>query len=341
VIEVEERSLGALEQHVLASRKGRLDEPGRVVQMVRETLAPGGGQLDERFDLEGLAAHRREQQVLIRQQPPQAGAEHLPVEQVLHAEPDAPGAVAVCRPDPPPRGPDLRAVEPNLVRPIQGHVVRHDHVRAPAHADAPHVDASRDEHVQLADERLRVDDDAAADHRRDVWVQHTRRHQVELEDLVALDDGVPGVVPALVTHDHRHLLGKEVGRLALALVAPLQSNDDRGGHQRALAGLARRIEKARAWWPGTWLQISRGSPPELRRLVCRSLGRLTGRTTRPDRAIAGPPLSEPPRRDPGTPRSIAAGIPGMPAAGHGMAGMRRFPYCPRPPPARIPRLGSA
>ena len=44
----------------------------------------------------------------------------------------------------------------------------------------------------------------------------------------------------------------------------------------------------------------------------RSLGRLTGRTTRPDRAIAGPPKENPcPRRldAPGTLRSIAAGRP--------------------------------
>jgi len=35
-----------------------------------------------------------------------------------------------------------------------------------------------------------------------------------------------GVVATLVPNDHRDLLGEEVGRLALALVAPLQPDHD-------------------------------------------------------------------------------------------------------------------
>ncbi len=62
-------------------------------------------------------------------------------------------------------------------------------------------------------------------------IQDARRDEVKLEDLVAADDGVAGVVAALVADDHRDLLGEEVGRLALALVAPLQPDDDRGRHQ--------------------------------------------------------------------------------------------------------------
>ena len=96
------------------------------------------------------------------------------------------------------------------------------------------VDAARGEHVELVDQRHRVDDDAVADDRRDVRVEHARRRQVELEDLVAADDRVAGVVAALVADDHRDLLGQEVGRLALALVAPLEPDDHGGGHQDAL-----------------------------------------------------------------------------------------------------------
>ena len=143
-----------------------------------------------------------------------------------------------------------------------------------------------------------------------------------LSDLVAEDDRVAGVVAALVADDDRDLLGEEVGRLALALVAPLEADHDRGrasegaasspspgGPGQAPATGARActsrcvrppaavVATPRAGWyrerkvPGLglgtcWLQISRGSPLALRRWVCRSVGRLTGRTTRPDRAIA-------------------------------------------------------
>jgi hypothetical protein len=101
-----------------------------------------------------------------------------------------------------------------------------------AHPDATAVNASRREHVELADQRRRVDDDAAPDDRGDVRVEHARWHEVELEDLVAADDGVAGVVAALVADDHRDLLGEEIGRLALALVAPLEAHDDGRRHQR-------------------------------------------------------------------------------------------------------------
>src|SRR4029078_6391516 len=150
-------------------------------------------------------------------------------------------------------------------------------------------------------ERRRVYDDAAADHRRDVRVEHARRHEVELEDLVAADargaggvarpvasdDRVAGVVAALVADDHRDLLGEEVGRLALALVAPLEPDDHGCGHQRrprhAAAGANK---KPRGRCPGTWVHISRVAPALRRRSLSKTRVRLTGRTTRLPRATA-------------------------------------------------------
>ena len=222
--------------------------------------------------------------------------------------------------------PDLGAAQSRLVRPVQGHVVRHDHVRAAADPDPADVDAARGEHVQLVDERDRVDDDAVADDRRDVRIQHARRRQPKLEHLVAADDRVAGVVAALVANDHRDLLGQEVRRLALALVAPLQPDDHGSRHQRSLLnrGSATRGVEAKAagehrsertprcvseWrsrptpasafrgaadiknplaeGAGNWIDISRVAPPIVRRIaIVWSLGRLTGRPMRPESAIA-------------------------------------------------------
>ena len=114
---------------------------------------------------------------------------------------------------------------------VEGDVVRHDHVRRAADADAAtrRCRAPRASSISSM-QRARVDHDAVADDRRDVRVQHARRDEVELEDLVADDDGVAGVVAALVAHDHRDLLGQEVGGLALALVAPLEADDHGGRH---------------------------------------------------------------------------------------------------------------
>ena len=40
MVEIEEGALRSFEQHVLAPRQGRLHEPGRVVEVVAQALAP-------------------------------------------------------------------------------------------------------------------------------------------------------------------------------------------------------------------------------------------------------------------------------------------------------------
>src|SRR5688500_720926 len=92
-----------------------------------------------------------------------------------------------------------------------------------------------------------------------------------------------GVVAALVAHDHRDLLGQEVGRLALALVAPLEPDDDCRRHQQRLP----EMKRPRAWGPGSLrIHVSRvGAPPFRRPEDSWWLGRLTGRPTPRSRAI--------------------------------------------------------
>ena len=98
------------------------------------------------------------------------------------------------------------------------------------HLEAAAVDAGRFEPVDLGEQDAGVDHHAVADHRCHVVVEDTRRDELQGEALAVDHDGVPGVVAALVADDHRHLLGQEVGELALALVSPLGADDDGGGH---------------------------------------------------------------------------------------------------------------
>ena len=51
-----------------------------------------------------------------------------------------------------------------------------------------------------------VDDDAVADDRGDVRVEHAARHELEREHLVVDDDAVARVVTTLVAHDEVALL---------------------------------------------------------------------------------------------------------------------------------------
>jgi len=86
--------------------------------------------------------------------------------------------------------------------------------------------------VDLFQQHLGVDHDAVADHRRDMRIHDPRRDEVQLERAPPVNDGVPGVVPALEPDDVVHVVGEQVGDLALTLVAPLGADKDDSGHVR-------------------------------------------------------------------------------------------------------------
>ena len=95
-------------------------------------------------------------------------------------------------------------------------------------------DALALERVELVQEHAGVDHDPVSDDRRDVFVEDPARHELESERLAVHDDGVTGVVAALVADDQVHLLGDEVGELPLSLVAPLRADHDRCRHAQPL-----------------------------------------------------------------------------------------------------------
>ena len=89
----------------------------------------------------------------------------------------------------------------------------------------------------LGQQHAGLDDDAVADHGHHVVVEDPARDELQGEGLASYDDGVTGVVAALVAHDHLDVLGEQVGQLALPLVAPLGSDHD-GRGQSSLRLLA-------------------------------------------------------------------------------------------------------
>jgi hypothetical protein len=98
-------------------------------------------------------------------------------------------------------------------------VVLGDDVRV--RADEPGgVDAARFERVDLVEQHVEVDDDAVADH-RDARGEDAGGEQVQRVLLVADHDRVAGVVAAVELNDVVDTVAEQVGRLALALVAPL------------------------------------------------------------------------------------------------------------------------
>ena len=87
-----------------------------------------------------------------------------------------------------------------------------------------HLDALRLDSLDLSLQCPGIEDHAVADNRRRAG-DDARRQQGKLIDLTVDDQCVPGVVPALKAHDHVRPAREPVDDLALALVAPLRTDD--------------------------------------------------------------------------------------------------------------------
>ena len=186
-------------------------------------------------------------------------------------------------------------------------VVRRDQVRVGRHEQPSAIDAAVGEAVDLVQQHLRVDHHAVADYRDDARGQHAGRQHVQGVAFLADDDRVAGVVPALVPDHVVHAVAEQVGRLALALVAPLGADQHDGGHCGSLRQ-ARRPARPRTYEAPAQRKRGRGS------CVLRLPAKLRVK-----------PLTRTPRRRALHARTCAP-TPGSPRL-----------RCPPRPPARAPR----
>ena len=131
-----------------------------------------------------------------------------------------------------------------------GLVPREDQVGATRHFQVAAADAARFERVDFSEQRRQVDNHAIGDHGYDVVVENATRNQLQGVLLIIDNDGMTGIVTALVAHHIGVLLGQQIDDLRLALVAPLGADDDGDGHWHA----------PRFTWTGTW-QDSTGVDP--------------------------------------------------------------------------------
>ena len=94
------------------------------------------------------------------------------------------------------------------------------------------LDAAGLEAFHLLDQLLGVDHDAVADDAGLVGIEDPAGDQVQRVALVAHHDRVAGVGTAVVAHDDVVAGGEDIDDLALALVAPLETDD--GGGMRCV-----------------------------------------------------------------------------------------------------------
>jgi hypothetical protein len=232
VVEVEQGSLGAFQQHALSCPERSIDEQRGIRDVGSEPRRVLFHLFCEALDFERLGpVDSLEQDVLLRECGLKLLAQNLPVEDVLDPDPDSRRLVGVGRADPASGRPDLKPAEVSLARRVKSDMPRHDQVGVAGDADAGGREASLFELVQLAYEETRVDDAAGADDAELPGREDARGNVVELERLSVTHDGVPGVRAALVATDDVRVAREEVDDLPLPLVAPLGADDDGRRHR--------------------------------------------------------------------------------------------------------------
>src|SRR6185312_13822474 len=166
-------------------------------------------------------------EVVVIEHLAQLRGEALSCVEVLDADGAARHLVLVRGADAAARRADLRLALGALARLVDGDVVREDERARLRDAQLPlHVHAGALELADLRHQRLGRDHDAVADEALHVAVEDPRGDEAK-DRLLALDDErVAGVVAALEAHDRGHVVREPVDDLALALVAPLGTDDD-------------------------------------------------------------------------------------------------------------------
>ena len=140
--------------------------------------------------------------------------------------------VAIAGADAAARRADVLAIRRALVEcAVLGKVPGKNHVGPIADAEIIGMaGAAFGQLVEFLDHAGRIDHDARGDDACDAGREDAARQQRKLIDLVADDDGVPGVRAALIADDEVVLAGEDVDDLALGFVAPLQTDNASAGH---------------------------------------------------------------------------------------------------------------
>ncbi len=157
------------------------------------------------------------------------------VGKVAHADRATPDLVFICRADAAARRTDLAGTAGVFAKCVEVAMDRKDE-RA-SFRDSKHiggdVDALLANALDLGLQRPGVEDDAVADDGRRA-ANDARRQKRKLVGLLADDQRVAGIVPALEAHHHVGAACQPVDDLALAFVAPLGADDGHVSHDESL-----------------------------------------------------------------------------------------------------------
>ena len=239
VVDVEQGALRALQQHRFAGLQRVVEQQPGVGDAVPEALGLLQQRLDHVLGVQRLAVVDLDQHLVLEfQRGLDLVGQQLGVEHVGDPDPHPGDLVLVAGPDAAAGGADLLAAHVALGDLVDGDVVGHQQVRVGGDQQLRGVDAAIFEALQLVEQHTGIDHHAVADDVGDAGRQDARRDQVQREVLAGgQDDGVPGVVAALIAHHPLHPPTEQISGLTLALVAPLGADEDDCRHDMLPAWL--------------------------------------------------------------------------------------------------------
>ena len=227
MVDVEQHALRALEEDALAGTALVFEQiPYRVHE--RQNFRRDGEQLvaqARRLDLR--QAETAPQRIVMRQRPRDLVVERIGFGEVHEADRAAPDLVLVGGADPALRRADFRPAARRLLAMRVEFAMQRKNERRVFRDLEIHRrdgDALLPQAIDLADEEMRIDDDAIANDREFSRPHDAGRQQRELVGDAVDDERMAGVVAALKAHDDIRLQRQPVDDLALALVAPLGAN---------------------------------------------------------------------------------------------------------------------
>ena len=202
MVDVEQSSLGALQQHGLAGFECVVEQQSGIGDPMREALGLSQQSLDDVIGIERLAVVDLDQHLVLElARGRDLGGQQVRVEHVGGADTHPGNLVLITRPDTASGGADLFAAHIALGHLVDGDVVGHQQVRIGGDQQPRGVDAPLVEPAQFGEQHTGVDDDAVADHVGHPGRQDARRNQVQRKVLPGRQNyGVPGVIAALVAH---------------------------------------------------------------------------------------------------------------------------------------------
>ncbi len=228
-INIKQGSLRPLKEHLLTCLVRIKCDNGNIRKIFRQPLAVSLIFLVNRVKIKHLAAvNLLDNKIFQLARVLNELFQTLGMRKIVHANSNALRLVGVAGPDTAPRSADIRTCLLSLERflkLVKLSVPRHYDIRARVYAQIIAGNAALVHFVYFLDQHLRVDNDAAADKTFRFGIEDTRREKMQLINIIAVNDGMSRVIAAARADYNIRLCRHYVDYLALALVAPLSTDD--------------------------------------------------------------------------------------------------------------------